>query len=324
MSESANPTAIERSQLGKHDRSGLRRLEIFDLDILLTVAELGSFRKASAALGLGQPTISRRIARLEDLIGVSLFERRATGARLTGAGWDFVMRARNVVRDFEDAVGFALTSGAGQNGHLRLGLIASLSQGVVRMLTAKFLSENPGVELSLNEAERCELLALLSHRRIDAVIASGVSRAEHCESFLLVNEQIYIAIPRDHPLAQKSSLTWKDAQGEHFVVSAYEPGPEIHDYLIRRLAGLGVTPRVARHRAGREGVMNLVGLGLGVSLVADHWRGVRYPNVAFIPIGDPEERIPFSLIWRPENDNPALRRFISLARIEAKRSGALS
>lgn len=70
--------------------------------------------------------------------------------------------------------------------------------------------------------------------------------------------------------------------------------------------------------------MTLVGLGLGVSLVADHWRGVTYPNVSFVPIGDVNEKVPFSITWRPENDNPALRRFISLARIEAQRNGALS
>ena len=68
--------------------------------------------------------------------------------------------------------------------------------------------------------------------------------------------------------------------------------------------------------------MNLVGLGFGVSLVADHWRGVRYPNVAFVPIGDEEEKVPFSLTWRPENDNPALRRFVSLARVHARKAAA--
>lgn len=64
--------------------------------------------------------------------------------------------------------------------------------------------------------------------------------------------------------------------------------------------------------------MTLVGLGQGVSLVADHWRGVTYPNVTFVPVGAPDERVPFSLSWVPENDNPALRRFISVASIVAQ------
>ena len=68
--------------------------------------------------------------------------------------------------------------------------------------------------------------------------------------------------------------------------------------------------------------MSLVSLGFGASLVADHWRGVQYPNVTFVPIGDEDERLPFSLVWRPENDNPALRRFVSLARVHARRAAA--
>ncbi len=70
--------------------------------------------------------------------------------------------------------------------------------------------------------------------------------------------------------------------------------------------------------------MTLIGLGLGVSFVADHWRVVQYPNVSFVPIGDVDDTIPISLTWRPENDNHALRRFISPARIEAKKYGVLS
>ena len=57
--------------------------------------------------------------------------------------------------------------------------------------------------------------------------------------------------------------------------------------------------------------MNLVGLGLGVSLVAEHWCGVSYPGVVFRPVGEEDERVRFSLVWRPENDNPALRRFVA-------------
>ena len=106
------------------------------------------------------------------------------------------------------------------------------------------------------------------------------------------------------------------------MVGTAEPGPEIHEYLIRRLADLGHRPHVRRHRLGREGIMNLAGLGLGVSLVAEHWRGVQYPSVTFVPVGDENERVPFSLVWRPENDNPALRRFVSLARVHARKAAS--
>lgn len=159
---------------------------------------------------------------------------------------------------------------------------------------------------------------------MDVVVAAGEPDPVYGDGLLLARETIYLAVPADHEWAGWERLQWDDVRGATFVVSAREPGPEIHDYILRRVSDLGRAAHVRRYGLGREGIMALVGLQLGVSLVADHWRGVQYPNVTFVPLGDEEECVPFSLTWRPENDNPALRRFISLARIEAKRNGALS
>lgn len=68
------------------------------------------------------------------------------------------------------------------DGHLRLGLIASLSHGVVRVVMADLLAQHVGVDLDITEIERCELLMLLSHRRMDAMIASRVSPVEQGDS----------------------------------------------------------------------------------------------------------------------------------------------
>ena len=299
-----------------------RYFEIYDFEVMLCVAELGSFRKASLRLDIGQSAVSRRIQKIEDIIGVSLFERYAGGARLTAAGACFAKRARAVISNFEEAISVARAAATGEQGNLRIGLIASLSRGVIRNTTLEFFSRHPNVEVLLVEAERSELLSLLSHRRLDAIVASGGFPPEYGDSFVLAHETIHIALPEKHLLADRQRLSWNDLRNERFVVSADEPGPEIQDYLIRQLGELGKAPYIVRHRIGREGVMNLVGLGLGISLVADHWRGVRYPNVLFRPVGCERERIPFSLVWRPENDNPALRRFVSLARVHARKAAA--
>ncbi len=70
--------------------------------------------------------------------------------------------------------------------------------------------------------------------------------------------------------------------------------------------------------------MNLVAMGRGVTPVAEAWKGVGLPGLILLPIGSDDDIVPFSAYWSPANDNPALRRFLSLARTEAKRNGALS
>ena len=296
--------------------------ELTGLTTLLVVAETGSFHKAANALSIGQSAVSRRIARLENALGVSLFERRPSGATLTNAGKHFVVRARAIIEDLYTTVETARTAGVAGNGHLRIGLIASLSKGAVRTLVEAFVLDHADVDLCFEEADRSSLMTMLSHRTVDVVIASGEPAPETGDGHMLVREDIYLAVPANGPLANCEHLSWGDVADASFLVGAREPGPEIHDYIIRRVSDLGRPAHVRRQRLDREGIMNLVGLGFGVSLVADHWRGVQYPNVAFVPIGDEAERVPFSLTWRPENDNPALRRVVSLARVHARKAAA--
>lgn len=299
-------------------------LTLNDLDLFLAVAETGGFRKASISAETSQSAVSRRIRHLEDALGVSLFERRRTGARLTVAGREFLGNARGIVRDLHAAIDAASRAGVGGNGRINIGLIASLSFGPIRELVSLFASKHPDVELGFVESERSELLTLVHHRQLDVAIASGKFSAVHGDSTSIASEPIFLALPKAHSLCSRERLYWEDVRDARFIVSAAEPGPEIHEYLIKRLADLGKPPHVTRHRIGREGIMNLVGLGFGVSLVAEHWCGVAYPGVVFRPVGDENERVHFSLLWLPDNDNPALRRFVSLARVHAKRGSSPS
>ena len=306
--------------------SSIPNLQTCDIETVLAVAEAGSFRKAGTLLGIGQSAVTRRIQKLEDVLGVSMFERSAAGARLTPAGWNFATRSRQIANQFLDTVRAAQSAGTAENGRLRMGLIASLSRGALREVIAGFQTLHADVELSFTEADLGELMTSLSHRSIDVVGAAGEPTSDHGDMMLLTRVPLYIAVAGDHPLAGRRCVDWTDVAVMSFTVSAEVPGPTIHDYIIRRISDFGRQARIEVQRVRREGLMNLVGLGLGISLVCEQWCGVRYPNVVFIPLKESgtAETIPFSLTWRPENDNPALRRFLSLAREVAKAAAASS
>ena len=212
---------------------GTEDLQFRDLQTMLAVAEAGSFRKASQSLQVGQSAITRRVQKLENALGVSLFERRATGARLTVAGWSFVERARSVLNDLHAAIGAAYTAGTGVDGKLNVGLIASLSWGPLRNVVAEFALMHPEVEVVFVESERSELLTLLSHRILDVVMASGDFPDAHGDSAILAEEPIYVALHEDDPLSDQAHLSWDDVREARFLASAAEPAPEIHECLIR-------------------------------------------------------------------------------------------
>lgn len=302
-----------------------KRLTVYDLQVVLAVSQAGGIRKASVGLGIGQSAVTRKVQKLEDTLGVSLFERTQAGTRLTAAGIDFCEHARSLVKELRVAVASAQVAGEGRNGRLRLGVLASLSRGVMREVVAKFVELYPQIELTFARADRGELMTQLSHRTLDIVFASGAPSNAAGDSLLLTEEQVYLAVAGSHPLAKEVSLQWSDLTEASFVVSTDEPGPEVSDHILRRVSDLGRQPNIQHHRFDREGIMNLVGLGLGVSPMCEHWCGVIYPDVTFVPmkVEGEWECLPFSLRWRSDNDNPALRRFLSLAR-EVAKAGASS
>ena len=108
-----------------------------------------------------------------------------------------------MIGDLRVTLASAQYVGIGQNYHLRIGLIASLSRGALRDVITKFLLAHSDIEISFAEADRNELITLLSDRALDIVSAAGRQGSRNCDTLLLTNEPLYLAAARPHPLAKK-------------------------------------------------------------------------------------------------------------------------
>ena len=286
----------------------------------LLVAEHLSFSRAAQVLGVRQSAVSRRVRALEDMLGVSLFERETTGVRLTEAGRRFLERSRPALAEIDHAVKAAANAGRGGEGVIRIGILSSVSGGFVRDLLGHYHCYNPAIALDIVEGSASEHVARITERQLDIAFVTGTPPASHCDIAVFWKARIFAALPRWHALADADGIEWIDLKDELFIVSRDAPGPEIHDYIVRRVAELGRSPSVERHSVGRETLMHLVALGLGITLASEASIGTRYPDVTFRPLASAEDVLPYSAVWLPGNDNPALRRFLSLARSMASRS----
>jgi hypothetical protein len=118
-------------------------------------------------------------------------------------------------------------------------------------------------------------------------------------------------------LCNRDEVTWKSLRDEKVILCRSELGCALHDHLIERLAQFGSRPRVERLDVGREILMHLVALGLGVSLTTEATVATQFPEVVFRPAAGDAATIPFSAVSLPNNDNP--RRFMNLVRGMAKK-----
>lgn len=167
-----------------------------------------------------------------------------------------------------------------------------------------------------------EHVAALIERRLDLTFVAGTPYSNGCDVERLWDEPIFAALPSGHQYATRELIDLSELARERFIVSGAAPGPEIHDFIIKRLSELGSSPCIRYFGVGRETLMALVGLTLGVSLVSGAEIGVLYPGVTFVRVTG--ESLPFSAIWSPDKDNGALRSFLSKARIRARGTAHLS
>ena len=292
--------------------------EFRHLRYFLAAVEHGSFRKAAAALHVQESTISRRIRDLEDNIGASLFHRHSAGVRLTIAGEKFLARAREIMRHIAESSTEVVAIGRVEEGRIRIGNHGSLCSGFLCELLCSFRVSHPGVATELIDGAPVDLVAEIRKLRLDVAFVAGARNWEECDTAQLWTERGFVALSDGHPLAARGELDWQDLGDETFVVSEALPGPDIRDCLVKRLAKLGYAPNIRCHQVDRHNLMSLVGMGEGLTLINEASTAAQFPSICYRPIKG--EVLPFNAVWSPVNDNPAMRRLLSLARtISAKR-----
>lgn len=272
-------------------------------------------------MGVRQSAISRGIRDLEDEAGAALFIRYPRGVALTEAGKNFVGRARRAINEIDLALKEVGAAGRVEVGVLRIGIFTSLASGFIAELLERYREEHPGVRPVFIEGAPSDHVSAVRRHEIDVAFLTGHPRAAGCEVTRLWSEQVFVVLPEAHELAAKERIEWAELRGRHFIVSEADPGPEIHDYLFKNLSELGHRPSVERcHVYNRDTLIGMVALGAGITLTSEATTGTKFPGVAYRSLVT--EELPFCAVWSPRNDNPALRRMVSIAKnMSAERFG---
>lgn len=293
-------------------------LKLVSVTQALLVGEYLSFRRAARALGVRQSAVSRRIRELEDELGVSIFERHHAGVRITNAGAMFLQEAQEALLQLDHAVKSAAAAGSGAVGQLSIGVLSSLATGYLRELVQTYCARDPEVAVQILEGSATEHAAAIRKRQLDVAFVMATTEAKDCDTLPLWTERLSVILPDHHPLCAKSDIGWTDLGSERLIVRQSERDPALCERLANRLAANAHRPGVQKLNVGRETLMNLVAMGLGLGLTSEATSATLFQGVVFRPIGGEDDLIQFSAIWLPQNDNPALRRFLSLARTIAK------
>jgi DNA-binding transcriptional LysR family regulator len=282
----------------------------------IAAADCGSFRKAADTLLLRQSTISRCVRQLEHSVGTAIFKRSSGGIETTEAGRNLLRQARAILDQMSTLVAAAQTMGRGETGRLAIGFYTSLSTGNLRATLLDYSQRYPGLELIMVESSRTRLVSSLYEDTIDIAIMTSETAALNSRSLPLWSERILLALPQGHPLSASKNIYWTDIKDEPLLISRRDPGPEIYDLVIAKLASIAHRPRIIRQDVSRENLKHLISIGFGIGLTIESSLGADFPGVIHREIrdGTGPARLGYSANWREDNDKPTLASFLQLLR----------
>jgi DNA-binding transcriptional LysR family regulator len=297
-------------------------MELRHLRYFQAVAEDLSFSRAARRLHIAQPALSRAVKQLESTLGVAVFERTRHHVRLTPAGAVLQRETGVLLEQLEESLRRVRGTAAGEEGDLRLGYIGPPTQPFLGRLLREYRKRFPRVALHLEERTPERVWEMVAKGRLSAAITRPVHAHEALglRTIVLREERLGIVVPSGHPLAGRKSVLWTMLKREPLIVLARREGMGLHDAVIAGCRRAGFTPRLAHTPSLIGTVMSYVEAGAGIGVVTESVVPPS-PVLRFLLL-KPVQRVPLVMVWREDEDPPAVQRFRELL-LEWKENGRL-
>lgn len=198
-------------------------LSMRDIDTVLVLGRTLNFRQTAAQLHLSQSALSTQVLRIEEALGVRLFDRSTRSVRLTAAGQVFLQQAANLQAAFREAIDAVGGIVRADQGQVAVAALPSLAARLLPRVLMAYRKAHPGVALKVHDVLSGPAFGLVRAGEVDfALTAADPQQADlHYEP--MMSDSFILLIPPDHPLARsRAPLRWLDtADAAH--VSMVQP-----------------------------------------------------------------------------------------------------
>lgn len=239
-------------------------MTLTQLSYMIAVAEAGNFTVAAEQVFVTQPTLSMQIQKLEDELGVQIFNRTKKPIRLTKVGEQILQQARNILAEAKRMDDIVAQEKGFIGGEFKLGIIPTVMPTLLPMFLNTFVNKHPKINLKIQELNTDNIISQLKEGKIDAGIAATPLKYDNIEERPLYYEPFVGYIPEQHRLNKVEQLSQEDLQDENILV--LEEG---HCFRNQALSFCSLKKNNAFDlKSGSfETLINLSNEGLGMTLV---------------------------------------------------------
>jgi len=266
-----------------------------------------------SAAGRAQPSLSQRIAELEALLSVKLFDRLPSGTVPTTIGTAFLEQARIALREADWALEIAHAAVTGMAGRLKVATASGAMFSLLPMLLRDFRAKYPGIALTIQNLTPDDQIAHIAEGAVDV----GFTRISPCSPSLTLKlvlaEPYLVALPSKHHFASRKSLRLKDLSSELFVMLRPEGRAGFHHEVLVLCEAAGFAPRIAQEIATMDMIVSLVDAELGIAVVSDPSRVLAFPGAVCKPLRGLKHPSRLYLAMRNDRRTPVCNSFIDFA-----------
>ena len=290
-------------------------MEIRHLRYFVAVAEHLHFGRAARELNISQPPLSQQIRALEEELGAQLLWRNRRRVELTEAGRVFLQETKLILEQTSHAVRAVQRTSRGEVGRLVIGFVMSATCSILPDILQAFRKRYPEVELVLQESTTGSGVKALKEKKIHLCFLRLPVSDEALVSETLLTEELVLAIPKDHRLAEKTSVSLRLLAGEGFIMFPRSHGSGFHDLIVSLCHQAGFSPKVVQEAAQMHTILSLVAAGIGVALVPESVQPLLREGVRYKPLHEHTPETGIALAWLRGANSPIMDHFIEQAKL---------
>ena len=287
--------------------------ELRRLRYAVAVADELNFTRAAERLGVSQQVLSEQIRRLEDELGLQVFDRTTRQVRVTSHGRQILDEARAVVGAADALRDRARRLASAQAGVVRLGYSRSTAFDTAPLVSA-VTEARPELRVEVREVPSRQLPHAVRDGEVDVALSRWADDTDQLFAHTLRRLRSGVILRAGDALAGRAEVALGDLAGRSLVMHRREDAPARHDATLAACAEAGVEPEIVTARLPFDPLFTDVVEGRGVQIASESVRRALPGGLTWIPLtsGVLEEQV--DLLWDPARSHPARDAFIDEAR----------
>ena len=277
------------------------------LRYFIAVAEEMSLTRAAERLHTVQPSLSRQIRRLEEIVGTPLFNHDRRGLELTEAGRIFLGEAREILHQMNRSILLARQGSRAESQHIAVGFISGNETQIFSRLLPPLRQRYPEMQISYHAMNESELIVGIEESEIDVAFLAGPIESPGIHSEVFIRQKIAVILPSTHPLAKLKKISLAQLESMPMVVPSPQKSPRYLNSVnsITAQSGVQFGPTVEFDNV--LSALHAVRLGLGFCLLPEDQKGILPGSIVARPLDiDPQPSIDLLIAYRRDYRNLAL------------------